>query len=464
VGRTRPRPTAATLTEAYTRWTMEGAGSELPTGTVTFLMTDIERSTELVRRLGDRWPALAGEHRRLVREAVSEAAGHEVDARGEELFFVFRRAADAVVAAAGAQRALTEHEWPPDAEVRVRMGIHTGEPALGDDGGYLGIDVHRTARICAAGHGGQVLVSETTRPLALDGEVRFVDLGVQRLRGFEREEHVFQLVAPGLVAEFPPLGASSPPFEGSERALAVVAHERVASGRPRLPAGLRRSPPVSRRLADLSWTVRGQLAEVPEDRRHELAELTRALVVLSRTASDVDRRLNRIDREALARKLAETRQLGARSRYAQRRTNQLADQLALIDGLVRARAELDDGFADLERRAATIDPADLTSLRTEVESVAQRLGATLSSLVEVSELSERLHRTRHRGIYRQGDLWAIPYEDSLGVERVRRFDDLDEARAFRGRLRVLRWFDKSPTDGGTSWPSPPPDGGAAAGG
>jgi class 3 adenylate cyclase len=426
VGRTRPRPTAASLTEAYTRWTMQGAGSELPTGTVTFLMTDIERSTELVRRLGDRWPALAGEHRRLVREAVSEAAGHEVDARGEELFFVFRRAADAVVAAAGAQRALTEHEWPPDAEVRVRMGIHTGEPALGDDGGYLGIDVHRTARICAAGHGGQVLVSETTRSLVPDMDVRFLDLGEQHFKGFERDERVYQLAAAGLVERFPPLAVPSiAAFEGDERSLGAAAQALVSRGRPRVPRVMRHRPPVARRLGELSWHVRSLQDAAPEHDRPALLELARSLVVLSRTANDADRSLARLDRKALEQKLAETRQLGVRSRYAQRRADTLARQVAVVDELAGARRALDERIGDLERRASAVDGAAARALRADVDSLDHELAEALESVTaEIGQLAERLHRTRHPGVYRQGDLWAIPYFDSQGVERVRRFDDL----------------------------------------
>ena len=116
---------------------MNVAVPEQPTGTVTFLLTDVEGSTELVRRLGEGWPAVAGDHRRLLREAVAAAGGHEVDARGEEFLFAFRRAHDAVAAAAAGQRALAGFAWPADAAVRVRMGAHTGEPAVGDDGGYL---------------------------------------------------------------------------------------------------------------------------------------------------------------------------------------------------------------------------------------------------------------------------------------------------------------------------------------
>ena len=174
---------------------------ELPAGTVTFLFSDIERSTELLQRLGDLWGDVLGVHRRLLREAFGASGGREVDNQGDAFFFVFGRARDAVGAAGGGQRALTEHEWPEDVDLRVRMGLHTGEPAVGDEG-YLGIDVVRAARICSAAHGGQVLVSETTRALVRD--VEFLDLGQHRLKDLEGEHHLYQLVMPGLLGEFPP--------------------------------------------------------------------------------------------------------------------------------------------------------------------------------------------------------------------------------------------------------------------
>jgi class 3 adenylate cyclase len=135
---------------------------ELPTGTVTFLFTDIEGSTALVRRLGAGYGGVLEEHRRLLREAVAAAGGTEIDCRGDELSIVFADAGRAVEAAVQAQLALAAHAWPEGGEVRVRMGLHTGEPAI-QGSTYVGLDVHRVARIMDAGHGGQVLVSERTR-------------------------------------------------------------------------------------------------------------------------------------------------------------------------------------------------------------------------------------------------------------------------------------------------------------
>ena len=137
---------------------------ELPTGTVTFLFTDIEGSTRLLQQLGDRYPDLLSEHHRLLRAAVEVRGGRVVDTQGDAFFVAFSRAADAVAAAIEAQRSIAAHSWPEGADLRVRMGLHTGEPAS-SGGGYVGLDVHRAARICAAGHGRQVLLSEATRAL-----------------------------------------------------------------------------------------------------------------------------------------------------------------------------------------------------------------------------------------------------------------------------------------------------------
>jgi predicted ATPase/class 3 adenylate cyclase len=179
----------------------------LPTGTVTFLFTDIEGSTHLLQGLGERYSALLADSRRLLREAWATHRGLEFGAEGDAQFAVFISALDAVRAAVMAQRALLEHDWPDGSQVRVRMGIHTGEAILaGDD--YVGLDLHRAARICSAGHGCQVLLSETARSLVtstLPDELELRDLGEHRLKDLSRPEHLFQLVAPGLPDQFPAL-------------------------------------------------------------------------------------------------------------------------------------------------------------------------------------------------------------------------------------------------------------------
>jgi YVTN family beta-propeller protein len=181
--------------------------SELPSGTVTFLFTDIEGSTTLVKQLGGRYSEVLTEHQRILREAFAAHGGHEVDTQGDSFFVAFRRAKDAVVAAVDAQRDLAAHEWPDGADVRVRMGLHTGEPKVGEQR-YVGLGVHKAARVGAAGHGGQVLLSRTTRELVEDElppGVTIRDLGERRLKDLERPERLSQLVIEGLPSEFAPL-------------------------------------------------------------------------------------------------------------------------------------------------------------------------------------------------------------------------------------------------------------------
>jgi class 3 adenylate cyclase len=176
----------------------------LPGGTVTFLFTDIEGSTRLLRQVRDDYAALRAAHHQILRRAAAEQGGREVDTQGDAFFFVFARARDGVLAAAGAQQALASHAWPEDVEVRVRMGLHTGEPSVGDEG-YVGLDVVKDARICAAAHGGQVLVSQTTRALIAGDEpegVGLLNLGEHRLKDLDQREPLFQLVLVGLPTRF----------------------------------------------------------------------------------------------------------------------------------------------------------------------------------------------------------------------------------------------------------------------
>jgi class 3 adenylate cyclase len=173
--------------------------TELPSGTVTLLFTDVDGSTELVKRLGERYAAALAEHRALLREAFGEHGGIEVDTQGDAFFVAFGRARDAVVAAVAAQRALAAHPWPNDAAVSVRIGLHTGEPYLAEQG-YMGLAVHRAARICTIAQGGQVLLSHVTAGIVDDDQVSGValrDLGDHRLKDFDRPERIFQLVIEG---------------------------------------------------------------------------------------------------------------------------------------------------------------------------------------------------------------------------------------------------------------------------
>ncbi|HEY2311622.1 MAG TPA: adenylate/guanylate cyclase domain-containing protein [Gaiellaceae bacterium] len=186
--------------------------SQLPGGTVTFVFTDIEGSTRLLQELGDEdYGRVSGDHRRLVRETFGAHGGTEIDTQGDAFFFSFPRARDAVAAAVDAQRALHEHQWPGGKEVLVRMGIHTGEPHIGEEG-YLGLDVVRAARISAAGHGGQILISETTRALIgnqLPEGVAVHDLGQQHLKDVQHE-HIYELTIDGRSLASKPLKTEQP--------------------------------------------------------------------------------------------------------------------------------------------------------------------------------------------------------------------------------------------------------------
>ena len=184
----------------------------LPGGTVTFVFTDIEGSTRLLQELGDEaYGRVSGDHRRLVREAFGAHGGTEIDTQGDAFFFSFPRARDAVAGAVDAQRALRDHEWSDGRTVSVRMGLHTGEPHVGEEG-YLGLDVVRAARISAAGHGGQILISETTRALLgnqLPDGVAVHDLGEQHLKDVQHE-HIYELTIDGRAVSPKPLKTQSP--------------------------------------------------------------------------------------------------------------------------------------------------------------------------------------------------------------------------------------------------------------
>src|SRR3989442_7577548 len=179
----------------------------LPMGTVTLLFTDMEGSTRLLQQVGERYTDLLEEYRQLLRAAFQRWNGNVVDTQGDAFFVAFARASDAVSGAVAAQRALASLIFPEGVVVRVRMGIHTGEPTLSSEG-YTGLDVHHAARMMSAGHGGQVLLSQTTRDLVaqdLPDSVGLRDLGEHRLKDLRGPERLFQLVIADLPTDFPPL-------------------------------------------------------------------------------------------------------------------------------------------------------------------------------------------------------------------------------------------------------------------
>ena len=218
---------------------------ELPTGTVTFLFSDIEGSTRLLQVCGDRWPELLAREQSLLRTAFEQHGGKELGTEGDSFFVVFASASGAVAAAVDAQRALDGEPWPAETPIRVRIGLHTGEAIISDDD-YVGLDVHRAARVMAAGHGGQILISTATEAVVRDtlpDGVTITDLGEHQLRDLPAPERLFGVLADGLRTEFPPprsvavAVANLPPeltsFVGREdemdRLLAALAEHRVVT-------------------------------------------------------------------------------------------------------------------------------------------------------------------------------------------------------------------------------------------
>jgi predicted ATPase/class 3 adenylate cyclase len=205
----------------------------LPTGTLTLLFSDIEGSTVLLHRLGPRWGVALSGQREILRAAFAQHGGIEMGTEGDSFFVVFRSAHDAVAAAVDGQRGLQRHDWPDGAELRVRMGIHTGEPQRHEDG-YIGEDVHRAARIGSTANGGQIVLSSATHRLVRDlAEVELRDLGHHRLKDLPGDEQLYDVVGPGLIAEFPPLRSlgktaalpiAATPLVGRETELAALCH------------------------------------------------------------------------------------------------------------------------------------------------------------------------------------------------------------------------------------------------
>ena len=243
--------------------------SSLPSGTVTFVFSDVERSTQLLKELGDRYGDLLDEHRRLMREHFTALGGVEIDTQGDAFFFAFSRARDAVTAAVDAQRAHAAHDWPDGVDVRVRMGLHTGEPAVGSEG-YTGLDVVRAARLCTSGAGGHVLLSDTTRALvgsALPEGVSVFPIGERRLKDIDEPERVFELEIEGVEAApspvAPPPTAEATPEEDFGARLARQIEERVQRS---VEASLERAISQVDTLADRAARRPDRIAERLDER------------------------------------------------------------------------------------------------------------------------------------------------------------------------------------------------------
>jgi class 3 adenylate cyclase len=245
---------------------------DLPSGTVTFLFSDIEGSTALLKRLGDEgYAELLRTHRRIVREIFAEYHGQEIDTQGDAFFYSFHRAREAVAAAVAVQRAHAEQAWPEGVSVRMRLGLHTGEPAVGEDG-YTGLDVVRASRIAAVGRGGQVLLSDTTRAIVagdLPDGVAIHSLGDQRLKDIDQPEALHELTIDDVPVT--PVPVADPPVPATPKfALeSVIPADALAS----MPSWLRetatRLTPAAGRVSQM--IEQQVMAEIAEGWREESA-------------------------------------------------------------------------------------------------------------------------------------------------------------------------------------------------
>jgi class 3 adenylate cyclase len=368
----------------------------LPTGTVTFLFGDVEGSTALLERLGTSYADEIAAHRAIVREAVEANDGEVVDQRGEEVFAAFAGTERAVAAAVEVQR---RHA---DLVIRVRIGLHTGEPALTGHG-YLGLDVHRAARICAAGHGGQILLSDTTRALVADRTVE--DLGEYLLKGISAPERIYQLLEPGLPVRFAPL-----------RALPAVPARRLLGVRP----GRQRQAP----LEQLAWSARAGLPSTPEPERAALSRLCSALSAAARASQSARRYCNGVDRRALEGRRASYLPTSLRSRRAAEAAGAVQQQLALLDAVEAHRVALEQTSRRTPPRADEIEHAT-SALDATLERARSAIGTAVP----------RTRRTLRRGIHRLGDEYVVTTFDETGIEHQNTFATMREARTFRFAAR-----------------------------
>jgi class 3 adenylate cyclase len=387
----------------------------LPEGTVTLLFTDIEGSTRLLQELGADYEELLTDHRRLLRARFEANDGAVVDMQGDAILVAFSRARNAVQAAAESQRALASHGWPRSADLRVRMAIHTGEPAQVDTG-FVGLSVHRAARICSAGHGGQVLLSATTRDLVeghLPPGVALLDLGEHHLKDLDRPETIAQLIIEGVSPVFTPLKTlehqppNAVPFAGQEEQLAAAAVVAIAA-EPREEAGRRigwqvgaRLPDwrefvhlpghsrVANRLEELGISIHSTARVVTHsDLWDELRSLGRALVTAARDARSANKLLREEDPRMLGRQLADHR-VGSHTEPRLRHAEELVVQVAALENLAKARRQFETEGRRLERRARTIrarvfdarlEPAKVDDLLFDVRPLreaAEEFAATL---------------------------------------------------------------------------------------
>jgi class 3 adenylate cyclase/DNA-binding NarL/FixJ family response regulator len=348
---------------------------ELPRGTITFLFTDIEGSTRLVKRLGEDYTNLLGEHHDLFRALFAEHGGREVDTQGDAFFVVFPRAKDAVAVALAGQRAVAAHSWPQQVDVRVRMGMHTGEPALAAER-YIGLGVHRAARICSAAHGGQILLSNATYAVLADEmlpDLRFRDLGEHTLKDIDRPERLYQLVAPDLPSDFPPLrgtGASSHEEAAAAGERVVVADDSVL-----LREGL------VRLLRDAGFAVVGTAADADE-LLQKVAELRPSIAITDIRMPPTQTDEGLVAAQEIRRLYPEIGVLVlsqyVEPRYATRLLEEYPERTGyLLKDRVSDLAVLADAIRRIDRGECVIDPTIVSQLMSR-----RRRGGAVAALTD----------------------------------------------------------------------------------
>jgi class 3 adenylate cyclase len=391
---------------------------------VTLLFSDVEGSTGLVQRLGEvSYAACLAEHRELLRMSIASHAGREVDCRADEYFAVFTDAAAAIAAALLVQQAVAAHVWPEEGAFRVRIGVHTGDPIVAGHG-YVGVDVNRAARLCSAGHGGQVLVSQRVLHAAGAG-FDAVDLGEYHIAGIPEPERIFQIVVPGGRSRFPSLRDSAAK-RSTDRRRPV----------PLVPG------------TEVAWRAREVLPRVSSELRTPVAELAASLFTLSRSVERAQVFLDRLDRPRLDSLLEAQREMLVFSRHAEREAAAIEAQVNAVhdvERLTQALREAASQTSDIVRDSDDIDAAAVISSRDRIAAGAAKLDdAVTHAVAAVGPLAFKRRRTRCRGVYRSGGRFVVPYIDAIGADRMRDFETLGQARDFRDAIRLSQ---KSPYTG-----------------
>ena len=349
---------------------------DLPSGTVTSLFTDIEGSTRLLKRLGEDYTHLLGEHHDLFRALFAEHRGREVDTQGDAFFVAFSRAKDAVATALAAQRAVAAHSWPQQLDVRVRMGMHTGEPALAAER-YIGLGVHRAARICSVAHGGQILLSHATYAVLADEmlpDLRFRDLGEHTLKDLDRPERIYQLIAPDLPSDFPSLRSADSTVPDEAEASAgervVVADDSVL-----LREGL------VRLLRDAAFAVVGTAANADE-LLQKVAELRPSIAITDIRMPPTQTDEGLIAAHEIRRLYPEMSVLVLSQyiepRYATRLLEEYPERMGyLLKDRVSDIAVLADAIRRIDRGECVIDPTIVSQLMNR-----RRRGGAIAALTD----------------------------------------------------------------------------------